>query len=279
MRTPIVVVGAGHLGRALLHALRERGVAGRALVRTAGSRDALRRAGFEAEAVDLADTDRLRRAVSEAEQVVFSAAPGPGGDPRTVYDEGMRSLLGALRSRPLARVLYIGSTGVYAERGGGWVDEEAPFGMGTPRIDALVAAERHLLRAAASGRIRAAALRCSGLVDVDRGPQMRLPALAGRERADGEAWLNLVSVEDVVRIATIVLEHTWSGVVNVSGPRPMRRRAFYDPLLERAGLEPIRWQQDEAGERGYRVRVERLFRELGVRPRRIDPWTLPLPSR
>lgn len=277
MAEACVVIGCGQLGSRVLEALAARGVPVRGTTRSVESRDRLASRGFRVDALDLDDVEALRRVLASAVQVVFTAAPGRGGDAAAVYDRGLANVLRALDGHDLARVLYTSSTGVYAENRGAWVDENSALDTTTPRTSSLVAAERHLLEAAQEGRIRAAALRCSGLVGEGRGPQRILGSIAGSARSDGAAWLNLVSLDTVVRTVLAALEHTWSGVVNVSSSTPLRRREFYDVLLERAGLAPVEWSPTPPNAPlGRRVGVDRLPDELGIDPGSVDPRTLDL---
>jgi nucleoside-diphosphate-sugar epimerase len=62
--------------------------------------------------------------------LVFCAAPDEGSEEayRRVYLHGLRNVLGALRGSgaPLARVIFVSSTSVFAEQSGGDVDEDSP---------------------------------------------------------------------------------------------------------------------------------------------------------
>lgn len=61
--------------------------------------------------------------------VVYAASPSGSSEEayRDVYVEGPLNLLSALApQRGLHRFIFVSSTGVYAQRGGEWVDEESP---------------------------------------------------------------------------------------------------------------------------------------------------------
>ena len=62
--------------------------------------------------------DEAGPAIASATHVLVTAPPGGSGDPvLAAYAE-------ALRTAPLAWIGYLSTTGVYGDRGGGWVDED-----------------------------------------------------------------------------------------------------------------------------------------------------------
>lgn len=270
----VTIVGAGVVGEALASRLREadpaRGL--RLTARSDASVARLSARGFDVRPLDVVQhsADALESAIGAAACVVFSAAAGRGGDYRSIYAGGTAKLA-EFCTRRRAHLVYTSSTGVYAEHGGEWVDEDAALAEDDERTRALTAAEQHVLEAGG------AVLRLSGILATQRGPHQRLDALAATRRDDGEAWLNLVPLPTIVDALVAVIERRWRGVVNVSGARPWRRREFYDALLLRAGRSPIDWTEPAAPiDRGRRVRVDRLRQELGVVPRDLDlAWLLP----
>jgi nucleoside-diphosphate-sugar epimerase len=165
--------------------------------------------------------------------------------------------------------VHISSTGVYAEDCGGEVDEDSPVGE-SPRQRALLEAEEDLLLADSAGRVRATVLRCSGLVGPRRGPHRWIDRLAGATRRDG--WLNLVRIDDVVSVVERAFSSGITGRFNVSAGA-VSRREFYAPLLERAGLEPVQWQEGTTG-RGARVVADRAEAAFDLRFRPVDSGDL-----
>ena len=260
----LVIVGGGFVGTALAERLRDEGRVQRMRVTTRSEdrRAELARRGLDVHAVDLADRDALRGVVDGATHVVFSAAAGRGGDYDAVYDRGSAHLVDALDG---AHLVYTSSTGVYAASDGSWVDEDSPLVPREGRGGALRAGEDHVLSAGG------AVLRLSGLIGPTRGPHRRVESLAGSERDDGDAWLNLAPLPTVVDALETALLRLHRGVVNVSAAAPLRRREFYDRVLARAGAEPIRWLEPPAdAPRGRRVRVDRLRTALDVEPLPLD---------
>lgn len=269
----VFVIGAGVVGEALATRLREHEAAPslHLTARSAESVERLRARGFTASAFDVtkATPAQLTELLGGATHLVYSAAAGRGGDYEAVYAHGTAQLAAHCAASG-GHLIYTSSTGVYAARGGEWVDESAALAEHDERTRALATAERNVL--GAGGTV----LRLSGILAPGRGPHLRLDALAGTTRDDGDGWLNLVALPTIVDALAAVLVRGWRGVVNVSSARPLLRRDFYDGLLAHTSRAPIRWEPAASGaDLGRRIAVQRLRSELDVDPIEIDAaWLL-----
>lgn len=66
---------------------------------------------------------------------------------RAGFADAADNLLGGLGDHRPCRIVMVSSTRVYAERDGGWVDEQAPLSTSDQRAMAIIDAERHLRNA------------------------------------------------------------------------------------------------------------------------------------
>lgn len=158
----VLVLGMGYSGRHLAALLQAQGIACSGTVRDPGAApdDGLTRYRL-AEGVPV--DEGLRAALRRADAIVCSVPPEDAGDP------ALRLLVDALHDSPALRwVGYLSSTAVYADRDGGWVDEQA-------RADADDATALRRLRAEQQWRAFAQARGIASAV-------FRLPALYGRGR-------------------------------------------------------------------------------------------------
>ena len=262
-----VVLGCGTVGSCFATRWRARHPDSALLctVRRESSLDRVRGIDADVEVVDLLEPGRLGELLRGANRILFSATPRPmdGGHPN--WSDGMRNLVSALDPGLEPHVVYTSSVGVYAEDSGGDVAEGAALATG-PHAEALIAAESVLGAASAA---RCTILRCAGLVGPGRGPQRDLERLAGSSRPGADGWLNLVWVDDVARAIVETFELGLTGVYNLSATT-MRRREFYDPLLVRAGLEPVQWLADPPAP-GRRVLGDRFRETFGIELRPVDP--------
>ena len=117
--SPVLILGMGWSGRVLAARLQARGVQVAGTVRdpAAMADDGLRRHRLH---VDAAPSPALLQDIAQAQAVLCSVPPDAQGDP------ALRQLLPALRASPSLRWIgYLSSTAVYADRGGGWIDENS----------------------------------------------------------------------------------------------------------------------------------------------------------
>ncbi len=193
-RPRLLVVGCGDIGLRVAALLRERWRLV-ALTSDASRRDALRAAGVVPLVGDLDRPATLRRLAGLAPRVLHLAPPAPRG----AEDRRTANLLRALaRGGPGAprRIVYVGTTGVYGDAGGAFVDESRPVRPATDRARRRVDAERRLRAAgrparrtagagggpgSGTGTGTAACIRKSARVGLGPGPgaAMRLPGAGG----------------------------------------------------------------------------------------------------
>ncbi len=126
----LILFGLGYTGTA---------IAARAAARgwrvTATSRDP---SGRQAPpGVDLVYFADAAAPLSEATHILQTAAPDEHGDPALArYSDAIRA------STRLRWAGYLSTTGVYGDRGGGWVDEDTPVAPTVPRAQRRVEAEQ-----------------------------------------------------------------------------------------------------------------------------------------
>lgn len=170
----------------------------------------------------------LIEAVSQADVVLASAAPGEAGDP---FLGPLAAILAA--SRRKGPLVYLSTIGVYGDSAGAWIDEEAPLAGSVPRARRRIEAEaawRALGRAA--GR-PVAVLRLGGIYGPGRN--------ALRDLADGSARcierqgqvFNRIHVDDIAGAIGAAVAQDFDGVVNVVDDEPAPSCA---PVRFAAGL-------------------------------------------
>jgi nucleoside-diphosphate-sugar epimerase len=120
-----------------------------------------------------------------------------------VYGVGLQNVLAALgadadRRFAMQRLVYISSTGVYAQTGDQWVDEDSPCLPTRPGGRAALAAERALARhpLGAKGVI----LRLAGIYGPGRIPYLDLLESGRPIPAPRHGYLNLIHIDDAAKI-------------------------------------------------------------------------------
>jgi len=124
----LLVFGLGYSGRAIAEAARDAGFT------VCGTS---RQADFSAPSgIDLIPFEAAAGAIAQATHIVATAAPGETGDPV------LARYAGPISEAPVLRWIgFLSSTGVYGDRGGDWVDEQAEPRPTSARATARRAAE------------------------------------------------------------------------------------------------------------------------------------------
>lgn len=261
--------GLGYSALALAHRLADGGWAVTGTCRSAEKAAALRLAGFSAE---LFGRDRpvAAKALSGVTHILVSVSPDAVGDPvLSRHGSDIAAMPG------LSWLGYLSTTGVYGDRGGGWVDEAAPLLPTGERGRRRVAAEKgwldlwrnrgvpvHIFRLAAiygPGRSAFDALRAGTATRIDKRGQV----------------FSRIHVEDLAGVLCASMTQPRPGAVyNVCDDEPAPPEAVVaraaallglpaPPLvpLEAAGLSPMaRSFYDDS----KRVANQLIKSELGV---------------
>ncbi len=146
---------------------------------------------------DLRDPRTLADLPSDLGWVVYAAAPDGHDDAsyRDTYVRGLENLLGvwAARGERPARLVFVSSTSVYAQRDGGWVDEGSP-------TEPTHHSGRRLLEAeaiAGSGPGTSVVIRFAGIYGPGRtGLVEQVRRGEARVPAGGPRWTNRIHRDD-----------------------------------------------------------------------------------
>ena len=116
----------GYLGSRVARRWIAAGHAVAGLVRSAANAESLAREAVRPIVADVTQPSTLR-GLPAADTLLYAVGydPAGGASRSAVYVDGLRAVLDAV-SPQVRRVILISSTGVYAEQGGGWVDESSP---------------------------------------------------------------------------------------------------------------------------------------------------------
>ena len=269
----VAIVGCGYVGLALGSALCKRGHHVTGTTTTPGRMDELGAHGITPVLLQHSETDRLRAILQDCDAVFLTYSPGRGQSTyRDVYVAGATNLLKSMRGAAVKRLIYTSSTGVYAQQDGQWVDEQSPARPQSENGLALIEAENILLRANSSTNRAANAdravdvsvVRLSGIYGPGRDISSRVQSLAGTTRHDGNAFVNLIHLEDIVAALTALLRCDHHGVLTLSDDCPMKRRELYDMIIAHRGLAPIEWREEQAGKLGKRIRNQAIKQLLNL---------------
>jgi nucleoside-diphosphate-sugar epimerase len=241
----VLIAGCGYLGLALGARLHSEGHTVHGVRRTESDPTPLRAAGIVPIHADLTLPSSLTSLAGPAwDAVVLCAAPREGTEPayRSLYIEGTRNLvkwfLHSGEPTP-RRLVFTGSTSVYAQTDGSPVDESSPTEPADFGGRILLETESLLAQAALHG-LSTTVLRVAGIYGPRRN---RLAAFRRGEspiRFDGQRWMNLVHRDDLVSaVFATITAGTPGPVYNVSDGRPPSEAEFHAWITGRLGLPAL----------------------------------------
>ena len=265
-----LIVGCGYLGLRVARRWIAAGHTVTGLVRSEASAELLAHEAIRPIVADVTQPSTLRN-IPAADTLLYAVGydPASGTSRSAVYVDGLRVVLDALSSQ-VRRVILISSTGVYAEQGGGWVDESSLCHPSRESGRALLAAEQAL--AVHRFGDRGIVLRLAGIYGSGRLPR-RTELAAGKSLpiAAGE-YLNLIHVEDAAA-AVFAAEFNAQPprTYTISDGHPVERREYFTELARQFSLPQPSFHDPLPGEtigrRGGNKRVSnaRMLAELQVK--------------
>lgn len=225
-----LILGCGYLGRRAAAAWLVEGHDVAAVTRSETKAAELRAAGITPIVGDLATKDGLPP-LPPAETVLYAVGfdRSPGQSIEQVYVQGLAQVLDALDIAALDKFLFISSTGVYGQTDGQWVDEQSDCRPRRSGGQACLRAEQ-LLRAHAVGD-SAIVLRLAGLYGPGRIPRRAELSKGMALEVPTSGYLNLVHVDDVVRLLLAAEQRTTApDLFVVSDGSPVSRIEYFREL-------------------------------------------------
>lgn len=237
-----LIFGCGYLGARLGRLLVKAGHRVVGMRRGISEADDLVREGIEPVAGDVTDPATLDRVAGPFDWVINAVSSSKGGADtyRRVYLEGSANVMDWIASQALkpARYLQVGSTSVYAQTDGEWVDEESLASGASETSRILVQLEKLLLEAHRSRGFPVILVRAAGIYGPERGHLFLKYLQGGAAMAlGGSQWINMIHVEDLAGACVALLEEGRIGeVYNAVDNEPVRQMEFFGWLSSRLGL-------------------------------------------
>ncbi|WP_435006205.1 SDR family oxidoreductase [Tundrisphaera lichenicola] len=270
-RTTTLIVGCGYLGRRVGRLLRDRGERVFGTSRKPERSPELASWGIEAVLADVLEPGSLD-GLPQADRTLYCVGFDRtlGVPIRTVYVDGLRHALGRLMDRT-GKLVYAGSTGVYGQDDGDWVDEKSAVDPRTESGRSCLEAES-VVRSYEKSGLPSTILRFSGLYGPGR--IMRREGLLRGEPilGDPDKWLNLIHIQDAANATVAALDRGLPGSLYiVSDDRPVPRSEFYALAAESLQAQAPRFELPRPGspearreESNKRVSNRRMRDALGV---------------
>lgn len=259
----ILIVGCGYLGRRLGMRLVERGDAVFGTTRSADKAAGLRQLGIQPLILDVADPSTLAASLPFDAVVHSLGFDRSAGQARgEVVIDGLDRVLGVLESVP--RIVFTGTTGVYGQEDGSWVDETSPTVPSDESGRVALQAEETLR----ARRPDAVIVRLAGLYGPGR--MIRRDALLAGSPIVGpvDSYLNLIHIDDAASVVIAALERAEPGATFLaSDGHPLIRRAFYETMARLLDAPPPRFEAGEGSRReraNRRIANRKILEALGI---------------
>jgi nucleoside-diphosphate-sugar epimerase len=268
----VLIVGCGYVGLQLGAELAREGHEVFGLRRNADTKAELVAAGIHPLFTDITRSTDLAKLPNSYDWVVNCVASGGGeaADYRQVFLQGTRNLIEWLIPQPPRKFVYTGSTSVYGQNDGSWVDENSPTDPLAATAQVLLETENILLDAWRRNEFPAAILRVAGIYGPGRGFWFR-QFLKAEARLDGGGarMRNMIHRDDVAGAVIAALKRGRTGqIYNAADNEPVTQLEFYRWLadvLDRS-LPPSMPDDRSDRQRGVtnkRISNQKLKTELG----------------
>jgi nucleoside-diphosphate-sugar epimerase len=221
----LLIFGLGYVGRALAAASDGAGVTG----------TARRSISDLSGTVACIPPEETVRVLATATHLLVTAPPSTEGDPLLALD----GAYAALARSPVRWIGYLSTTGVYGDRGGGWVNETTPPAPSSERTARRVAAEAAWL--AFADRRAVDLFRLAGIYGPGRSvlDDLRI-GRARRIVKPGHAF-GRIHRDDIVRaIRTAMAQERGPGarILNLSDDEPAESAAVIEEAARLLGIAP-----------------------------------------
>lgn len=271
----LFVFGYGFTGAALGRRLAGKGWTIAATARDPRQRDALTANGVIA--VDPADPDAVAEALREARAILVTAPPGPNGCPGLEAVVPQLARTGAFPDW----IGYLSTTGVYGDRGGGWVDERSRLAASSTEGARRVAAERDWRQVGRGMGLTVVTFRLPGIYGPGRSTLDRLRAGTARNIQRPGQVFSRIHVEDVAAALEASIARPRAGAIyNLVDDEPSSPDAVIALAAELLGVSapPVVTVEDEAVSQASRRFFTENKRVSNARAKAELDWRPSYPS-
>lgn len=230
----VFIVGCGDIGRRVARLWREDGAAVCALARSTASARRQEGLGIVPVRGDLDRPSSLSGLPTRGSLLYYLAPPPDAGD----TDPRMRAFLSRIPSgEDPDKIVYMSTTGVYGDLGGGVATEETPPSPGTSRGKRRLDAESALLAWGRERSVPAVILRVAGIYGPGRLPIEKVRKGTPVPAENDSPFTNRIHSEDLARICVAAGRRGKGGAVyNVSDGHPGTITQYYNAVADLLGV-------------------------------------------
>lgn len=252
-------MGCGWLGLPLAKALLKKGHTIRGTTTSSSKIKELQASGIDAFTISLGEREAegpLTAFLEGLDILIINIPPKLRSSDAQNYVEKMKLLKDSLLESPQTKVLFVSSTSVYGDIEGEVTETTTPVPT-TESGKQLLESEQLFYD---EPRLSTTVVRFGGLIGPGRHPVTHLSGRTGLK--NGTAPVNLIHLEDCLRILMAIIEHNWWGLhFNAVYPEHPTRAAYYAAESEKKGLPVPEFLPEKEGEKGKRVSSSLLLQK------------------
>lgn len=228
----ISILGCGWYGVALAKALVADGVTVKGSTTSLDKFNILEAEGITPFLIDLSSESPLNAAFFEADILIIAIPPKARSGAGSEYVPKLQRVIEAIGKSSLEKVIFISSTGVYADLNA-QVDEQTRPQPNTPAGQVLFDAEELFRRQTG---FQTTIIRFGGLIGPGRDPGR---FFAGKKDIpNGLAPINLIHLDDCIGITRAIIAQDVFGItINAVAPHHPEKAEFYAMAAAKSGLE------------------------------------------
>jgi nucleoside-diphosphate-sugar epimerase len=202
-----LVLGAGFLGQEIIKVFKDKNLS------VLGSKRSNPKSLQDIIEIDVHKTETFRSIPDEVDQIVYavSAKSSDSKSYEEAYFLGLRNILDFKKD---VKVIFISSTGVYQENGGGEVSESSPVLEGDQKYSHILNAEKLVLEK------NGVVLRLSGIYGQGRRYFIEYAKKIETFAIDDLKWTNRIHKTDAANVCASLVDNDFSGILNVSDEHP-----------------------------------------------------------
>lgn len=188
--------------------------------------------------------------------LVVCLAPDNSSNYVDTYLKTAQQILFHLPNCPLLKqIVYTGSTSVYGEWNGEWVNEDSPLHPIHPNGQILCETERIFLEGITEHR-KVCIFRLGEIYGPGREIEERLKKMQGIYfPGNGENYTNLIHLSQIVKGIEYALKHNLQGIYNLCNDLHEKRKDFYNKICKHYHLPPVLWDPLKTSIHGGNKRV------------------------
>lgn len=240
----IGIIGCGYVGRRIAQTWKDQGH-----IVTVTTRDKKRIKELSDCSSGVFLIGDIAKFVQDQDIILLSVAAKKGGDYESTYLKTAKHLVSCLH--PSQRIIYTGSTSVYGDAKGNWVDEDTLVRPMNDHAKILIETEKELLK-----HKHCCIFRLGQIIGPGRELKDRLLQIQGGEIfGSGENFVNWIHIDDIIRALDLAKEKDLTGVFNLCNDEHVTRKNAYVKVCQQENIPVPKWNRKKNSFFGGNKRV------------------------